>query len=352
MLAPNSTAFTRQFNDVGLLGRQSACADWLLARLRDLRRNQRPTGCGVRLVVQELEERNIPSWVGYASPSTSWLTPGKVAHAYRFDQISAFNGVTANGTGQTIAIIGYDDNPNLIPSVNANGTTNLSYPNSDLHAFDTYYSLNDFSGGNWFKKIQIDGLAAGTVDGLPFYQESPQRQDINFEGEETLDVEWAHAMAPGANTLLVEVPYGPDPWQHLIDGVKYAGQQSGVSVVSLSLGLPESQASTAIQQVESSGAFRTPGTHQGVTFLAASGDAGDLQYPASSANVLAVGGTTLSIDSNNNYVSEAYWNNGQTGSGGGGQSAYIQEPSYQENYQQSNWRQGPDVSYDAGGSTK
>ena len=59
--------------------------------------------------------------------------------------------------------------------------------------------------------------------------------------------------------------------------------------------------------------FTTPAGHQGVTFLASTGDGGAPGgYPAYSPNVVAVGGTTLSV-SGNNYVSESGW----SGSGGG-----------------------------------
>ena len=88
--------------------------------------------------------------------------------------------------------------------------------------------------------------------------------------------------------------------------------------------------------------FTTPSGHNGVTFVAASGDSGSPGcYPAYSPNVLAVGGTTLTV-SGNNYVNEAGW----SGSGGG-QSSYESEPPYQNSVQSSGSRQIPDVSFDA-----
>jgi hypothetical protein len=93
--------------------------------------------------------------------------------------------------------------------------------------------------------------------------------------------------------------------------------------------------------------FTTPAGHTGVTFVGSSGDAGAPSlWPALSSNVLAVGGTTLSITTAGGYVSESAW----AGSGGG-YSVYESEPSYQRGVQTTGLRTGPDVSYDANPST-
>jgi hypothetical protein len=70
--------------------------------------------------------------------------------------------------------------------------------------------------------------------------------------------------------------------------------------------------------------FQTPAGHVGITFAAASGDSGasgGVEWPSSSADVLAVGGTTLFIDSAGNYQNEVAW----SGSGGGA-SRFTAEP--------------------------
>ncbi len=75
--------------------------------------------------------------------------------------------------------------------------------------------------------------------------------------------------------------------------------------------------------------FTTPSGHQGVTFIAASGDQGSPgYYPAYSPNVLAAGGTTLTLNANNTIQSETAW----SGSGGG-TSQYEPEPAYQQGFQ-------------------
>ena len=83
-------------------------------------------------------------------------------------------------------------------------------------------------------------------------------------------------------------------------------------------------------------------TTPGVTFLAASGDEGtqDAGYPAFSPDVVAVGGTTLTINTDGSYVSEKGW----SGSGGG-QSQYESEPSYQSAVQTTGKRSIPDVAF-------
>src|SRR5207249_4275506 len=67
----------------------------------------------------------------------------------------------------------------------------------------------------------------GTSSSLP-------RTDAGWAGEEALDVEWAHALAPGAGIVLVESNSSSIP--DLIAGVKTAAAQPGVSVVSMSWG--------------------------------------------------------------------------------------------------------------------
>ncbi len=159
-----------------------------------------------------------------------------------------------------------------------------------------------------------------------------------WEVEESLDVEWAHALAPGANIVLVEANSASDA--DLFAAVTTAANLPGVSVVSMSFGGGEFSSESAYDSV-----FTTPAGHQGVTFVASTGDNGAPGgFPAYSANVLAVGGTTLNADSSGNYVSETAW----SGSGGG-VSLYESQPSYQHGVvtQSTTNRAIPDVSFDA-----
>jgi subtilase family serine protease len=93
----------------------------------------------------------------------------------------------------------------------------------------------------------------------------------------------------------------------------------------------------------------TPAGHNGVTFLASSGDNGSApgpEWPSVSPNVVAVGGTRLTISSTNAYVNETGW----SGSGGG-ISRFEPRPAYQRPFQVSNFRTTPDVAYDADPAT-
>ncbi len=156
----------------------------------------------------------------------------------------------------------------------------------------------------------------------------------------------AHVVAPQANIILVEAngATGVAQLGNLVAAVNTARSLSGVSVISMSWGDPEYVWSESPLTGETSydSTFTTPAGHQGVTFLASSGDDGASgSYPAYSPNVVAVGGTRLTL-SGNNYGSETGW----SGSGGG-QSGTEAIPTYQKSVQTTAYRQNPDVSFDA-----
>ncbi len=263
--------------------------------------------------LEVLEDRTLPSAAApattLASGASGPFTPAQIQQAYGFNQITFDNGtVQGNGSGQTIAIVVANSDPNIA---------------SDLQAFDAQFGLSNpnlvvktFSGDG--QPVGVDPTGA-------------------WEQETALDVEWAHAMAPGANILLVEAS---SPGQ-IFNAAQYAAGQPGVSVVSMSVQGPE----TAFESATDS-AFTTPAGHQGVTFVAAAGDQGTVSYPAASPNVLAVGGTTLTLNSSGNYGSETPWSNS-----GGGASQFESEPSYQEGVQTTGKRTTPDVAYDANPGT-
>ena len=126
-------------------------------------------------------------------------------------------------------------------------------------------------------------------------------------------------MAPGANILLVEASNSSLP--SLQAAVTYAANQPGVVAVSMSWGDSESFDEASLDST-----YVTPAGHDGITFVAgATGDQGGvISYPAVSPNVVGVGGTTLSLDSQGNYLSESAWSDG-----GGGISQYEKQPAYQ-----------------------
>ena len=150
--------------------------------------------------------------------------------------------------------------------------------------------------------------------------------------ETSLDVEWAHSMAPMANLLLVST----NDASQLYAGEAYAVSVPSVSVISNSWGSGEFSTE---QQLDST--FTTPAGHQGITFLSGSGDTGTPGlYPAASPNIVAVGGTSLFVNSDNSYQSESAW------SGSGGMiSQFEPQPSYQQGVvtQSTQFRTVPDV---------
>ena len=100
-------------------------------------------------------------------------------------------------------------------------------------------------------------------------------------GEIALDVEWAHAIAPKANILLVEANSSSDT--DLFTAVRYAASQPGVVAVSMSWGGGEFSGETELRRQH---LHRRPSGHAGVTFVASSGDSGaPALYPSASPNV-------------------------------------------------------------------
>ncbi|MGH9747635.1 MAG: S53 family peptidase [Candidatus Acidiferrales bacterium] len=237
--------------------------------------------------------------------SPNGFTPSQIRHAYGFDQISS------QGAGQIIGIVDAYDDPSA---------------ESDLGVFNQQYGLPACTSSNGcFRKIYSGSKRpAGNA---------------NWSLEISLDIEWAHAIAPKATILLVEA--SSNSLSDLLAGVD-AAVRNGASVVSMSwtVGEFKSEANQDNHFVSS-----------GVTFFAASGDAGTgATYPAASPDVVGVGGTALVLDVNGNYQSEIAW----SGSGGG-LSLYEREPMFQSLLGIPNntrgYRGAPDVSYNANPGT-
>ncbi|MDB5356975.1 MAG: peptidase and in kexin sedolisin [Phycisphaerales bacterium] len=259
-----------------------------------------------------------------AATSTSSIqgyTPAQIRTAYDFSQITFPSGTSADGAGQTIAIVDAYNDPNIT---------------SDLSVFDTQFGLSAPPS------LKIVNQSGGSS--LP-------TTDSGWAGEISLDVEWAHAMAPKANILLVEA--GSADVTSLMASVKYAASAPGVSVVSMSWGGSEFFSwggGEFASQTAYDSYFTTPAGHQGVTFIAAAGDSGvqgGVDWPASSPNVLSVGGTTLNTqNASGTYSSESSWSGTS-----GGFSQIESQPAYQKNAITSATRAVPDVSYNADPNT-
>ena len=265
-----------------------------------------------------------------SSSSASGYTPTQIATAYGFNLIM-FGAITGNGAGQTIALVDAYDDPDLVNSSSAN------FNSSDLHLFDVAMHLPDPPS---FTKVG----QTGSTTSLP--NSAPTTSGNQWALEISLDVEWAHALAPQANILLVEANSASNG--NLYAAVNTARNYAGVSVVSMSWG-----GSEASNESSDDSYFTTPSGHIGVTFIASAGDTGSpAEYPAASPNVLSVGGTSLTLNASNNWSQETVWNNSY-GSTGGGPSAYESQPSYQTGVvtQTSTKRATPDVAFDADPNT-
>jgi hypothetical protein len=267
----------------------------------------------------------LPAQWGGASPTGD--TPAQIQTAYGINAIT-FGSILGNGAGQTIAIVDAYDDPNLVDSAAPN------YGSSDLAEFDQGFGLPDPPS---FTKVNQAG-AASPLPGLdPAGRGNPAG---DWEVEEALDVEWAHAIAPEASIVLVEC--SSDSGAAMYIGVQAAAALPNVSVVSMSWGSSEFS-----DELSYDNDFTTPAGHQGVTFVASTGDEGSPgNYPAYSPNVVAAGGTNLVLNSDGSYQSESAW----SGSGGG-TSTFEREPAYQVGVQSTGKRTISDMAFDADPST-
>jgi subtilase family serine protease len=207
----------------------------------------------------------------------------------------------------------------------------------DANVFSSRFGLplfNSGAGSPTFTKVNENGSAAG-----PF-----PASNSSWAGEISLDVEWAHAIAPSANIVLVES--SSTYLRDLTRAINTARTWQGVTALALSWGGAEFSGISSYDSY-----LTTPSMHTGVTFVAATLDNGAYYHgsvaafwPAVSPNVLAVGGTTLTLDAQGNPLGETGW----SGSGGG-LSRYESQPAYQKGFvtQSTTKRANPDVAYDA-----
>lgn len=226
--------------------------------------------------------------------------PTEIRDAYGLNQVSA------TGSGETIAIVDAYGSPTV---------------QNDLSVFDSQFGL------------PAANLTVAYPNGTP-------RANSGWALETSLDVEWAHALAPGANILLVVAASAST--SNLISAEDYATSH-GAQVVSNSWGGSEfSSESTDDIHFQ----------HAGVVYVASAGDSGaGVEWPSASPDVVGVGGTSLTVSGSNgsySYGGETAWS-----SSGGGMSSYEATPPYQVPWQSvvGSQRGTPDIAWDADPST-
>jgi subtilase family serine protease len=255
-------------------------------------------------------------------------TPRQIRGAYHVAQ----SGMT--GKGQTVAIVDAYASPTML---------------SDANQYAKATGDPQFAPGQYNQDLASD-----------FTLTSPDECDAaGWYGEESLDVESVHGMAPGAHVTYVGAASCDD--SDLLDALALIVDNHLASIVSDSWGEPTDDAS----QIPVYNEIFMAGAVEGIGFFFSAGDSGyespdedpgsdmiQTDFPDSSPWVTSVGGTSLAIGSRNNYEWETSWGtlidplaaNGQSwsstppgqypdgydGSGGGGVSYDFAQPSYQK----------------------
>jgi len=252
---------------------------------------------------------------------------GQRAHTNHLLLVSpAFTGTSPSGeTPQSIRpVYGLPSTggANVIAIVDA-----FDYPTAenDLNVFSQQFGLPPCTTANGcFQQLYASG--------------SRPRGNCGWAQEAALDIEWAHAMAPGAKIILVEA--ASNSFADLFAAVDFAREQSGVTEVSMSWGGSEFSS-------EASNDFHM--NTAGIVYFASSGDTGGATiYPGVSPNVVSAGGTSINRNRLGSFVSETGW----SGSGGG-PSKYEARPPYQAGIASivGSARGVPDFSFDSDPNT-
>ena len=263
------------------------------------------------------------------------LTPARLGRAYNLGPLRQ-RGI--DGAHQTIVIVDSFGSPTIA---------------RDLAAFDQAFGLRAPAS---LRIIQPAGK-------VPAYQPTASR--TGWAAETTLDVEWAHAMAPAASILLVETPTaeneGRTGFPQIVAAEKYVIRRHLGQVISQSFGATEETFRSAAALRALRGAYQLAARPAyAVTVLAASGDSGAsgdtynmkslyprrvVEWPATDPLVTAVGGSALDLSrSGQRLRPDIAWNNA-----GGGRSAVFARPAYQDSVRSvtGDSRGIPDISMDA-----
>jgi subtilase family serine protease len=256
--------------------------------------------------------------------------PDQIQHAYG---IPALLNKGINGAGKTIVLIDAFGSPTI---------------DSDFQQFENYLGGPD----QVLRVIRPDGP-------VPAYDQN-NGDMLSWANETTLDVEYSHAMAPGAKLVLLELPGDGGNFNQLIaNAVEYVVRHHLGDVISQSFGLTEQATVASGGAIGSLHAAYADAAAHHITVLASTGDTGSsgydsngnlythqvVGYPATDPLVTAVGGTEISLDPNGNRLSpDKVWDDSWNGpanrlfygsdgpdalASGGGKSTFFARPSYQ-----------------------
>jgi subtilase family serine protease len=253
------------------------------------------------------------------------------------------------GAGKTIVIIDAFQSPTIV---------------NDLNVFNQVFGISSMNGLGGSADNRLPTFSIVAPDGLtPF---NPANADeVSWAGEITLDVEWAHAIAPGANIVLVLSKSDAD--SDILSAQKYAvGHRLG-DVISQSFGELETCVDPIIAK-QTHDVF-IEATLKNITLFASSGDDGaalptcdgtsfvkGVSSPAVDPLVVGVGGTILTAapvcptcsTPAGTYEGEVVWNESSfSAATGGGYSTLYNEPFYQLPVVRGGKRGVPDVAYNA-----
>jgi subtilase family serine protease len=211
-------------------------------------------------------------------------SPAQLQDAYGVDG-AIKSGV--DGHGVTVAIIDAYASPTML---------------SDANTYATTFGQPAFKAGQYTETVF-----------QPFNLQDECQGEAAWNGEQTLDVEAVHSMAPGAKVHYIgaqNCDYGID------DALNYVVQHHTADIVSNSYGNAGEEVAPAEIQLEHS--IFLQAAIEGIGMYFSSGDSGDnavagatthpeADYPASDPLVTAVGGTSIAIDQHNNYQFETGW---------------------------------------------
>ena len=268
----------------------------------------------------------LPPTTAYCEQNYGYAcyTPTQLEQAYNLPLLYRL-GLT--GAGETIAIVDSYGSPTI---------------QSDLATFDAQTGL---PAPPSFNIIQPAGL-------VPPY-DLTNSDFVGWAEETSLDVEYAHAMAPGANILLVETPVdeteGVAGFPQIVTAENYVIAHHLAGVITQSFGATEQTFPNAASILALRSDYINAAAND-VTVLAASGDDGAtdselngldyfpfraIDWPSSDPLVTSVGGTQLHLNAAGfRTAPDNVWNDqalfDSAAASGGGQSTVFSRPFYQD----------------------